>query len=261
MNEIQYFELVRLQALVYCQLYIFLPEDKELLEPIGFGSGFFTDYLGKPFLVTADHIIHYDDYETKEKRTGREYIVAIVNNVNEIDEDIATILTPLGGFYCAEQLNINSGEEKLIDASICLLEELNFKYPFLTHEISINDNIIVHAGIEKSFYDSSQFKEPSERQKYAIYGVIHNDIVGIQAKRANALYNDIAYSTTSGNYYIFLFPSDIESKDWVSISGSAVFDYEGYIVGIVHRVLGKGIWVTPIKYVKKLLDLALKTNQ
>jgi len=261
MNELQYFKLVKHQALVYCQLYIFLPEDKELLEPIGFGSGFLTDYKGKPFLVTADHVIHCDDYETKEKRIGHEYIVAIVNNVNEMNKDIATVLTPLGGFYYAERLNINSGEEELIDASICLLKELNFKYPFLTHEISINDNIIVRAGIKKSFYDASQFKEPSKRQQYAIYGVVHNDIVGIQAKRANALFNNIAYSTTSGNYYIFLFPSEIDSKDWVSISGSAVFDYEGNIVGIVHRVLGKGIWVTPIKYVKMLLDLALKTNQ
>lgn len=258
-TEEQYFELVNLQARVYCQLYVYASEDTQLLNPIIFGSGFLVCYKGKPFFITADHNLHFDDYESKEERTGNEYIIAIVNNVNK---DLSTVLTPLGGFYYAEQLCLDKNKKNLIDVSICLLKEMHFQYPFITHEISINDNskIIVQAGIEKSFYDSTQFAEPKANQKYAIYGVVHNNIKGIIGQRTNALYCDISYSSTCGNYHIFLFPSETKYEDWAGISGSPVFDYEGNIVGVVHRILGEGIWVTPIKYATMLMDLALKTE-
>jgi hypothetical protein len=48
-KEKQYFGLVNLQALVYCQLYIFSADDKELLNPIMFGSGFFVTYKNNLF--------------------------------------------------------------------------------------------------------------------------------------------------------------------------------------------------------------------
>ena len=256
-TEEQYFELVNLQAQVYCQLHIYSSNDKQLLNPILFGSGFLASYKNKPFLITADHNLHFDDYDNKEERTGNEYIIAIVNNVNK---DLSTVLTPLGGFYYGEQLCFNKKEAKLIDISVCLLKEINFQFPFLTHEISINNNsrIIVQAGVEKNFYDATLFTEPNTNQKYTTYGVVHNDIKGIIGKRTNALYCDISYNSTCGNYYNFLFSSEMKYEDWAGISGAPVFDYEGNIVGVVHRISENGIWVTPIKYATMLMDLALK---
>lgn len=257
MNRSQYFELVKLQSLVYCQLYIFLPEDKELLNPVGFGSGFLADYKGRPFLVTADHVLHLDDYESTEVRTGNEYIIAIINNVNNLDGNISTVLTPLSGFYYAEQINIKDRKEDLIDISVCLLKEINFQHPFLTHEISIEGNIIQPAGIEKMFYNTSHFTEPTDKQKYSMYGVVRNDIVGIRGTRTNALYSNISYNGVAGNYFVFEYPDEIIEDNWVGISGAPIFDYEGNIVGVGHRVLGNGIWITPIKYAIMLMNLAI----
>lgn len=254
----QYFELVKCQALVYCQLYIFSPEDKELLNPIIFGSGFFVSYKGNFFLVTADHNLHFDDYDKKEERTGREYIVAIINNVNK---DLTTVLTPLGGFYYAEQLSVDKNTVNLVDISVCLLKDINFKQPFLTHEISINDNsqIIIPAKLEKKFYDATQFDSPDINQKYSIYSVIHNDINGIKGIRANALFSDISYSSTHSNNHIFIFPNEV-NEDLRGMSGSPIFDYKGNIVGVINRINGQGIWATPIEYATMLMDLAIKNE-
>lgn len=234
-----------------------MPEDKELLNPIGFGSGFLADYKGKPFLITADHVLHRDDYENTEIRTGNEYIIAIVNNVNNIDDNISTVLTPLSEFYYAERINLTNANEDLIDISVCLLKNINFKYPFLTHEISVYGNIIQPAGIEKQFYDTSQFTEPTNEQKYSICGVVRNDIVGIKGIRTNALYSNISYNGAARNYFVFEYPDEIIEDDWVGLSGAPMFDYEGNIVGVGHRVLGNGIWVTPIKYAKMLMESAV----
>ena len=38
------------------------PEDKALENPIGFASGFIVEYENDKFFITADHIVHFDDF-------------------------------------------------------------------------------------------------------------------------------------------------------------------------------------------------------
>ena len=65
------------------------PTDNKCDNPVGYGSGFMVNYMQKIFFITADHVVHPDDYDCKE-RTGTDYIVSIYNNVRSETDFVST---------------------------------------------------------------------------------------------------------------------------------------------------------------------------
>ena len=116
----------------------------------GFGSGFFFQYRDKLFFVTADHVSHSDDFE-EGMRLGRDEYVWVLNNKNSTSE-LATMLTPVGGLFSFDQMNVEDELSFEIpdmkDITFAILPN-SFKYPFLTHELRVNNSVIVAAGKEK----------------------------------------------------------------------------------------------------------------
>ena len=112
------------------------PDDKNCEKPVGYGSGFIVKYKDISFFITADHVVHVDDYKLENIRTGTDYVVSIFNNVSPEADKISTVITPLGGFYFMERFNLEKPKEKpeLIDVSVCIMKPINFQYPFLTDE-------------------------------------------------------------------------------------------------------------------------------
>ncbi|HVA97634.1 MAG TPA: hypothetical protein VNG53_01965 [Bacteroidia bacterium] len=98
------------------------PNDKNLENPVGFGSGFIVEFNNNNFFVTADHTLHLDDYDDENKeRLETEYVISIFNNYNPPDNFPSTIFTPLGSFHYMDEINLDEPEMlfKPVDVCVC----------------------------------------------------------------------------------------------------------------------------------------------
>ncbi len=147
------------------------PSDIKCENPVGFGCGFIVEYRDRVFFVTADHVVHLDDYDCGE-RTGTDYVVSIFNNVTPDTNFLATVVTPLGGFHYMESFNFLKPDEslKLIDVSLCIMKLIDFfQYPFLTDEVH-SKGLVVNGGESYSRIPSELFAEPEKDKMYFVYG-------------------------------------------------------------------------------------------
>ena len=153
--------------------------DKNCENPVGFGSGFIVEYRDTVFFVTADHVVHPDDYDV-DARTGKDFIVSIYNNVKPETNFLSTVVTPLGGFYYMESFNLLKPDDapELVDVSVCIMEKKHFKYPFLTDEVQFH-GLTISAGEKKLRIQSELFVEPRSDQAYFIYGKINTKLIGM----------------------------------------------------------------------------------
>lgn len=156
------------------QLVVWEQEHKQDDFPSIFGCGFILKNENDYVFITADHVIHNKDYEAGE-RTPQEYQYAIVNNICR--KDLTTVLTTIYGFYSLESYNLEpylKGEEELDVAQIPDLKDVAlsiikgdhvFEYPFHTHELRINNQILVDKGLEKLCLMQDCIAIPSKREK------------------------------------------------------------------------------------------------
>ena len=156
------------------------PENKNLDNPIGFGSGFIVQYDTDTFFVTADHTVHVDDYKAGiEARTGKDYVVSIFNNYTDPNNFLSTAITPLGGFYYMEQFHLNKPKDlpRPVDVSVCKMKEINFRYPFLTDQVLFTNGEIINVGEQKLFIKKECFAEPDKDKAYFVFGKIRTKII------------------------------------------------------------------------------------
>lgn len=223
--------------------------------PDVFGCGFMlkddTDYI----FVTADHVVHYKDYE-EGNRTSQDYHYALVNNQN--GKDLSTAMTTIYGFNSIESYDFNqylSGKENIDVALIPDLKDFSFSrigdsfpIPFYTHELNIDKTIIVPQGKEKLYLKSDSFTQPSKDRKYIILGVVKNKLDGIKWQRCNIIYCNLSYIEEKDGMYRFRNPTPIKSEDWKGLSGSPFFDENGKLIGMLVRAadIDNSVWVIPI---------------
>ena len=230
------------------------------------GSGFMVQYKNVIFFVTADHVLHFADYESENKiRTGIDNVVSIYNNVRPDTNTISTVCTPLGGFCYMDGFNLTKPNElpELIDVAICVMKPGNFQYPFLTDEKEFQDKEKA-TGQPKFILTEANFTEPDTDNNYFIYGKIKTQMKGLMLYRENTLKEDLKYSYKSGDYYLLNTPDIITDIDeWSGLSGSPVFDNHGLCIGVLCSVSPNtnSIWVMPFEKVKLLMDIALIQEQ
>jgi len=240
------------------------PSDKNCENPIGFGSGFIVEYNNNVFFVTADHVVHPDDYDCKE-RTGTDFVVSIFNNVKPESNFLSTIVTPLGGFYYMEKFDLDKPHEalKLHDVTVCIMKEKHFEYRFLTNEVRFI-SLTINAGDPKFRIPSDLFAEPSKDKLYFVYGKIRTKLVGIILHSEDTLKEGLKFMDNSGDYYLLNTPDVINDyEDWAGLSGSPVISETGECIGVLCsvNVNTKSIWVMPISQVKMLMDIAISQEE
>lgn len=242
---------------------IIVTSDNEAIHIKGFGSGFFFQYRDRTFLVTADHVTHLDDFDAGI-RIGKDDYVWVLNNKNSTRE-LATMLTPIGGIYSFDLLDINDELSFEIpdmkDISFAILPD-TFKYPFLTHELRIEDQVMVQAGKEKVIIKSECAAELKETDYCLIEGCVQCNIIdGIKLSRCNAIYQDLVLdSVDSDGYYIMKYSNPIVYNDWAGLSGGPVFTDKFRLIGMlieVSKVNDDKIKVVPINKITELMDYAI----
>lgn len=226
------------------------------------GSGFIVQYKDTKFFVTADHVLHPDDYDSEIRiRIGLDYTVSIYNNVRPDTGEIATVCTPLGGFYYMEGFNLVKPDElpDLIDVTVCIMKEINFQYPFLTDEKEFQDKD-TGRGQRKFILAEANFAEPDANNSYFIYGKIRTQLKGVMLYRENTLKENLKYVYKSDDYFLLNTPDIISDiSEWAGLSGSPVFDNQGKCIGVLCSVSpgSNSIWVMPLEKVKLLMDIAI----
>lgn len=228
-------------------------DDNNLDKPIGYGSGFFVEYLDTTFFVTAYHTVSFDDFGKEENRRKNNR-VSIFNNYSSNDEVLSTIITPLNGFYYSSKFELNNPDKhSTIDGAVSIMKEINLEYPFLHDERELQ-------GKTKLPIKENRFGIPDTESDYFIYGKIKAKENAIRLDRKNTLKSDLKFIMESGDYYLFNTPETIfDKEEWKGLSGSAVISAAGDCVGVLCSVNegSKAIFVLPIKYIKMLMISAL----
>ncbi len=239
------------------------PSDLHLTNPVAFGSGFIISFYDKSFFVTADHVLHLDDYtEGIKQRNWIDNVVSIFNNVRPENEFLSTIITPLGGFYYMEKFNLDKPDQvsELVDITLCIMKPINFQYPFLTDEVVFTGEII-NAGEQKWVIKKECFTLPNVENKYFIFGKIRTKLEGIILKSEPTLKEDLIFINQIGDYFLFNTNDIIISReDWDGLSGSPVIDINGNCVGVLCSIneKSKSVWVMPFDNVKRLMEVAIQ---
>lgn len=224
------------------------------------GSGFIVKYKDVIFFVTADHVLHPDDYDS-QIRTGLDNTVSIYNNVRPDTHTISTVCTPLGGFYYMDGFNLTKPDDLpvLIDVTVCIMKKINFEYPFLTDEKEFQDKD-TGRGQHKFILTEANFAEPDVNNSYFIYGKIRPQLKGVMLHRENTLKENLKYVYKSGDYFLLNTPDVINDiTEWAGLSGSPVFDNRGNCIGVLCSISpgSNSIWVMPLEKVKLLMDIAI----
>lgn len=227
----------------------------------GFGSGFFIEYKDKLFFITADHVVHIEDHEV-QMRVGKDDYIWVINNINS-NEELSTMLTPIGGLYSFDQINLIDDLSLEIpdmeDISFAILPN-SFKNPFLTNELKIEDKILVPCGKEKIIIKSECLDEIKETDYCLVESCVHWNLDGIKLNRSNCIYQDLKLDGIDAQGDIILkYPFKIIHKDWAGISGAPVFNDSGRLIGMIIEVSEHNdtIKVIPMKKILKLMDIAL----
>lgn len=242
---------------------IVVTSDKNGSNIKGFGSGFFFQYRDKLFFVTADHVSHSDDFE-EGMRLGRDEYVWVLNNKNSTTE-LATMLTPVGGLFSFDQMNVEDELSFEIpdmkDITFAILPN-SFKYPFLTHELRVNNSVIVAAGKEKLIINSHCMAELKDTDYCLIEGCVQWDIKdGIKFFRCNAIHQDLTlYSIDVDGYYNLKYSGPVKYDEWAGLSGGPVFNDKFKLIGMVISVneVKDTVRVVPMKKITELMDYAIR---
>lgn len=234
-----------------------------------FGCGFFIKNENNLWFITADHVIHNKDHQ-EGKRTSQNYQYAILNNIT--GDGLSTVLTRIYGFHSMESFNLNpylKGEENIEVAMIPDLKDIAFslikegsslRYPFLTHELQLEDQIMVPAGREKLNLKKDSFGEPTIDEKYIVMGGIQNSNRGIQWQRCNVIHDELTFERESDGMFVFKSPAPIQIEQWEGLSGSPFFSQNGKLIGMIIRAVevDDTVLVFPISKIMYYIDLVKK---
>lgn len=244
------------------QLLIFNQDEKDMSKIKGWGSGFFLEYRGKLFLVTADHCIHFDDYQ--EGRLGRDDKICIVNNIYDKQQWIST-LTPIGGFYYFDKYDIRDIEIPDLQDFAFALHENSFEVPFLTRELKADEVILCEDAKEKFILKSDAVVDFDKDRFYVCIGTVQNEIKnGMFNSCANAIHCDLRFREfdTEGNA-VLDFPGSVKYNEWAGLSGGAVMDDQCHVAGMLIRVseAANTVIAIPMRKIMRFMDFALQFEE
>lgn len=265
------------------QLVVYEKGKEDGTNPI-FGSCFFVCYRGHKLIVTADHVIHYEDHLAErqhKERSEKEYSYFLVNNIRCKNEDgfQGNIMTSLYGFYFedifkyGEMTEFTPEELQEIGASVWdfvekhdvafMLVDGGLPCQCVHDELRTNSGEILSPANASSLslqMESMSLQSPSTSDKFFIYGYINNDMSsGIRFDRDVALHGHLQFVGESDGLYKLYSERPVVKSEWEALSGSAVFNQEGLAIGMAVRVYEEDsiVWVIPMKSILAMIDRAI----
>lgn len=268
------------------QLVVYEKGKTDFTNPI-FGSCFLLRYREHCFLVTADHVIHYDDHLSEkqhEKRSEQEYEYFLVNNIRcrNSEGEPGNMMTSLYGFHFedifkyGEMSEFTEQELKECGATVWDFVEKHdvafmcidngLPIPCIHDELKSSSGQILSPANAPSLSvtpDSISMEVPSENDEFYIYGYVNNRISGgIRFDRDVALHGHLHFSSLNDGLYKLYSERKVVKEEWEALSGSAVFNQNGLVVGMAVRIFEDDdvVWVMPIKSILEMIDRVIDTG-
>ena len=231
--------------------------DKEYPKPQGFGSGCILIYEGQKYLISVSHVTDHG--------------LTTFLETNQPPIDNTTPLKPVGGLIYYNLLNLKSNitafelEKELenggqrLDITFAKVEE---PLDLLQPELNI-DNLKITAG-KKVFIDATRIVKPNKNERYGFYGKVRPEYIGYYLKTTPTLKNNLTYTSTVGNFHIFVSDKIIlDKEDYEGCSGAPILDNQGNLVALACkiRVNSKLIYGFSIQECVKLLKITIDTKQ
>lgn len=264
---ISLFEHIRYQIVVF-------PKDASTSLPQSVGSGFILDYRGHSFFVTADHVVNTHDHGIRKIEN---HLITISTNKPVLkDGKPQTIMIPIGDIYFFDQLNVdvNNGtidEMPLFDAAFCILQDWQVNTECLTCEVKI-EGANVPLGEKKKHLKETDIIDANKLDIYSVYGRVKFALDSSTIPNIEMLTSQQTFKTglklvgedSTQNYYVLQSPQDVVYEEWAGLSGSAVLNQDGKLIGIICAVdtsKNRYIYVKKIQRVLPLMDAAILENQ
>ena len=261
---------------------------------IAFGSAFILKHKGYSFLVTADHVVHLDDFAVTNstgQRLGVDYIPQIITNNVDFSQ-LATINIPIRGFYYLDEFKLdkecvlnkdktNYVLKKIVEGNIDIDDETlpidvripnfpdiavhkiirDFEVQPISLEVVYDNEIIIESGTPKKYLMSSYVTNFISDKKYIVAGTVKNEIVdNIRLKRLNIIHGNLAFKEYDTSGYATLEIQDSFDIDyWSGLSGAPVFSEEGLLAGMLIRGPKEcpNVMAVPISKIIKFIDTIL----
>jgi hypothetical protein len=265
-----------------------------------FASAFFLIHNQIAYLITADHVIHLDDYDPgrdSAQRTGRDYIPQIITNVC-VPNELKSEVLPIGGFQSLTGYNLFDKSlphedndlaktlQKILDDNISMdddslpisvripdfvdvaFSEVNLPLPvrLLSNIVVLKeDQIIVKANDPKIFLFDNPITEFNNNERYFVAGTVRNKLKNsIRLERVNVLHGGLQFDSFDPytNDAILRTPEFPNIIDWEGLSGAPIFNDEGSLAGMLIRGPKDDEYVTavPINRILHIIDNIQKIN-
>lgn len=236
---------------------VFESGDKDLQNPRAWGSGFFLNTRNGSVFVTADHVIHYQDYD-EDRRTGIDNIVVLPSYKN-VEGEIASVFASLPSFYDFTGYDLEWPDiTDFVDCAVSLIVR-DVEDVYTDNVKAYDGSVIVPAGLKKCCISVDTISKPLESESFIVAGKCHNKVTGVKMEYENAWHEDIKYEGTNGDgNYIFKNAEPVNHDDWKGLSGSPVFDSHLHLVGMLLRdaEVNDTLIVMPMKRVLEIIELA-----
>ena len=232
--------------------------DKNIMEPVGFGTGCIVKYLGHTLLLSVSHVTNDDGLTTFVE-------------TNSKTENNKTPLKPIGGFVWYDTFKVNDKMNltdfvKLIETKA---ERIDVTFTKLTENFEVKQRAIDfgHFKIEaedKLMLDLEYATFPDKEKTYYFYGKVRHEYKGKYLKMTPTLKSGLKFHKTNGYFHKFLAPELIKDKDdYCGCSGAPILDNEGRIVALACKVVEgtNVIYGFSIQECMKLIKLTIETKQ
>jgi hypothetical protein len=231
--------------------------DKNVLKPVGFGTGCIVKYLGNTLLISVSHVTNDDGLTT-------------FLETNLPPDNNTTPLKPIGGFVWYDTFKVTDGMDLTdFESLITNGERIDITFSKLTENFelkqpSMDFGFFKVEESDKLMLDLEYATVPDKDKTYSFYGKIRPEYQGIYLKMTPTLKNGLKFHKTNGYFHKFLAPQIITDKDdYAGCSGAPILDSEGQIVALACKVAvnTKIVYGFSIQECMKLIKLTIDTNQ
>jgi len=217
-----------------CAVAVCRNNDYDCSNPICWGSGFIIEYKKRIFFVTADHVIHYEDYVESKRVAVNGNVFLLTNKVKK--NEFKFLVVGVAPIYYFDKKVIGDDARQLLDCAICLLSKKIIN-PLISKKIKDENGVdLLSKGNCKILISSDVIDIPSKNRKYLVSGEINHQISGVFLKSNLVSHQSISFSKEEQDFYTFHTPSVISLSNWKGLSGAPFFDDKGSVVGMLTDV-------------------------
>lgn len=196
-----------------------------------FGSGFLMKIKGKIRLLTADHVVHYDDYEEGRRVEDEDNVFLELN----MKKGLSQLCYRLGNFQHFDIICLEKYEESRDE--IEYTDFIDFAYYTFEDNKDFKETS-VQEEISMFFLDESITTDFNNGDLCIVSGIIKRKVKtgGVIIGGEPHSYEDLSFVSEKDGVYTLQYPCEIIKDDWIGLSGAPVFSDKGALVGMLLEV-------------------------